>query len=581
MGKQPRLENWNSKLGAVLAVAGSAVGFGNFLRFPGLAAQYGGGAFMIAYFIAFLLIGIPLSWVEWALGRRGGALGGRSGASVFMLVTRSHWWKYIGALAVLAPLGIGMYYLYLEGWTLGYAYHMAAGNLDLDSGERYEHFFERFVGLNGDGSIYSAEQCGALLFFLCALGANFYLLYRGVTRGIEWFCKWSMPLLLLTAVIILLRVITLGTPNEAYPTRNSNQGMGYMWNPDKTVLVTTDLATGAEKPLEMVPSHYTAEQEKELLQRVQQETPAAPVVKRHISVLEGLMNPDLWIAAASQIFYSLSIGFGTVLTYATYVAKKEDIALCSLTANTANEVVEVSIAGLMIVPAAVSLLGVAAAACTSTFGLGFNVLPQVFAHMPAGRFFGTLFFALLSLAAVTSSISLIQPAIAFMEEFWALSRTQSVVLATGLISVGCVITTWFTGSGLMALDTLDFWMGNIMLYLISGLYLYIFLGKWGVDNGMKELREGALIPVPQFVRHIIVWITPSLLIIVFISWVYKNIFGEACPQIRNILEGRLGAITPLAWVAFVLVFFLFVAHTSRRFHRNTLLEEQKDRLPFS
>ncbi len=89
MSSSPKAEQWNSRLGAVLAVAGSAVGFGNFLRFPGLAAQYGGGAFMIAYFCAFLLLGIPLCWMEWAIGRRGGALGGHSSASIFLLLTRS------------------------------------------------------------------------------------------------------------------------------------------------------------------------------------------------------------------------------------------------------------------------------------------------------------------------------------------------------------------------------------------------------------------------------------------------------------------------------------------------------------
>ena len=107
----------------MLAVAGSAVGFGNFLRFPGLAAQFGGGAFMIAYFIAFLLLGIPISWVEWSIGRRGGALGGHSTAAIFYRLSGSRAWKYLGIAGVLAPLALGMYYIYLEAWTLGYAWH--------------------------------------------------------------------------------------------------------------------------------------------------------------------------------------------------------------------------------------------------------------------------------------------------------------------------------------------------------------------------------------------------------------------------------------------------------------------------
>ena len=110
MSQTPKKEYWNSNLGAVLAVAGSAVGFGNFLRFPGLAAQYGGGAFMIAYFTAFLLMGIPLSWVEWTLGRRGGRMGGHTTASIFMLISRSAWWKYLGLAGVVAPLSIATHF---------------------------------------------------------------------------------------------------------------------------------------------------------------------------------------------------------------------------------------------------------------------------------------------------------------------------------------------------------------------------------------------------------------------------------------------------------------------------------------
>ncbi len=114
MPKPLQSEQWNTRLGAALAVAGTAVGLGNFLRFPGLAAQYGGGAFMIAYFCAFLLLGIPLCWMEWAIGRRGGALGGHTSASIFMLLARSRVWKYLGILAVVAPLGVSVFYMFIE-----------------------------------------------------------------------------------------------------------------------------------------------------------------------------------------------------------------------------------------------------------------------------------------------------------------------------------------------------------------------------------------------------------------------------------------------------------------------------------
>ncbi|MBR2144639.1 MAG: sodium-dependent transporter, partial [Akkermansia sp.] len=240
-------ELWTSNLGAVLAVAGSAIGFGNFLRFPGMAAQYGGGAFMIAYFVAFLLLGIPLSWVEWAIGRKGGSMGAHSSASAFLVITRQRRWKYLGLAGVLTPLAITMYYMALEGWTLGYAWHTMVGDLNFSTSAEYGNFFANFVGINGNGSVFTGES-SMLIFFAIAVISNFWLIYRGVNKGIEWFCKWSMPVLVLTAVIILVRVLTMGTPDATHPERNVNEGLGYMWNPNKVMLV----ADGKE--IDMVPA---------------------------------------------------------------------------------------------------------------------------------------------------------------------------------------------------------------------------------------------------------------------------------------------------------------------------------------
>lgn len=553
--------NWNSQLGVMLAVAGSAVGFGNFLRFPGLAAQFGGGAFMIAYFCAFILLGVPLCWVEWAIGRRGGILGGHSCASAFMLISHSTVWKYLGIAGVLAPLGIGMYYMYLEGWTLGYCYSMATGALNLHGSSAFSDFFTHFTGSAADGAAYNGGSSLPIFFFI-AIAANLIVLYRGVTKGIEWFCKRSMPLLLVTALIVLLRVLTLGTPNPALPHRSVNEGLGYMWNPSKTILMVGD------RTMDMVPASATAQEKEAMLQKAVEENPGQDVRCEEISLIKGLMNPELWIAAAGQIFFSLSIGFGTVLTYASYVARRKDIALVSLTANAANEVVEVGIAGMMIVPAAVSFLGVAAAAGASTFGLGFTVLPEVFMAMPGGQIFGALFFALLFLAAVTSSISILQPSMAFLEEFWRLRRSQSVVVVGMLIIVGAFAVSWYTGDGMMALSTLDFWMGTMCLYLISALYLTLFRGVWGTKNGLRELARGSRISLPHGLGFVINWITPTILLIIFCSWLYNNMFVTTSEHILNIVHGRPGAVLPLAWMIAIYIFMAFVVHTSRKFHKS-------------
>ena len=572
MSSSPKREHWNSNLGVVLAVAGSAVGFGNFLRFPGLAAQYGGGAFMIAYFTAFLLLGIPLSWVEWTIGRRGGRMGGHSAASIFALIARSSTWKYLGLAAVLAPLAISMYYMYLEGWTLGYAWHTAVGDLNLSSSEQFGNFFGNYVGANAHGAVFSGQST-LLLFFGIALLCNFYLIFRGVSKGIEWFCKMSMPVLLITALIVMVRVLTLGTPDAAHPERSVSQGLGYMWNPDKTLLVTE-----SGKTLNMVPADATPEQQQELIQRTQSEYPNEKISVKRLTLADGLLNPDLWITAAGQIFFSLSIGFGAVCTYASYVRRDKDIALASITANAANEVIEVGVAGMMIVPAAVSLLGVVAAAGAGTFGLGFNVLPQVFASMPLGQFFGTLFFLLLFLAAITSSLSMIQPATAFLEEFWGLRRVQSVTIVAFFMTVGAILVTWFTGDNLIALDTMDFWFGTLSLYLITGLFLFLFNVVWRSDNALNELGKGALITPPRVMKFIIRWVTPSILLCVFGSWLYKNIFVELSPQVSYVIEGKPGALFPLGWMVLLVIFCAVVARTSSHFRRKKA-EQAKDREP--
>lgn len=546
----------------MLAVAGSAIGFGNFLRFPGLAAQYGGGAFMIAYFCAFLLLGIPISWVEWSIGRRGGSLGGHSTAAIFYRLSGSRAWKYLGIMGVIAPLALAMYYLYLETWTLGYAWHTAVGDLNLSNSDEYGAFFVNFVGLTGDGHIFSGQST-ALIFFLIVLLVNFYLIFKGISKGIEWFCKWSMPILLVTCLLILMRVLTMGTPNPEHPERSISQGLGYMWNPDKVVLV--DSANGAT--LDMVPANITAEQKETFVAKVQAANPNAKVEERTISLLRGLLNPELWLAAAGQVFFSLSVGFGTVCTYASYVRRSKDVALSSLTANSANAATEVGLAGIMIIPAAVGFLGVAAAAGANVFGLGFNVLPQVFNSMPCGQLFGTLFFLLLFIAAVTSAISMLQPGIAFLEEFWGLRRIQSVSLLALLITCGTLLVAWFT-SDLLALDTLDFWFGNICLYFTTGLYLYIFNVVWGSKKGLAELRHGSCLRLPKAIRLLINWITPVLMATIFVAWISQNIIGKPCSYITNIIELRPGAVIPLTWVVLVAIFCGFVIRTSNKFHHN-------------
>ena len=556
-----KTDHWKSNLGVMLAVAGSAIGFGNFLRFPGLAAQYGGGAFVVAYFCCFLLLGLPLCWVEWSIGRGGGVLGGHSPASVFQLLSRKPLWKYLGILGILAGLSINVYYVYMEGWTIAYAWNTMLGNLNLDTPQQYGDFFSNFVGMGADGHFFSG-QTSAPIFFLLAFGANFWLIYRGVSKGIEWFCKWSMPVLFIVAIALLVRVLTMGTPDAAHPERSVNEGLGYMWNPDKVMLV--DGTTG--KSIGMVPSGATETEKAELLERLHLEYPTVSIEEKKISFWQSLFNPEMWLRAAGQVFFSLSVGSGSICCYASFVRRRKDIALSALTAGAANSLTEVGLAGLTIVPAALALLGVAAAATVGTFGLGFNVLPQVFAAMPGGQVFGVLFFLLLFIAAVTSALSQVQPAVSFVEEYWNLRRGQSIALVAGLLLVGGFIIVWYT-QDMLALDSIDFWVGSLILYVTTGLNLIFFNQIWGTENGMKELSDGSSIRIPRAAAFIIRWITPAIMVVIFGAWLCQELFFTRSPYVANIVEGRIGAILPLVWAVGITVFFCIVAATSRKFNK--------------
>ncbi len=134
---RPR-EHWSTRVGVILAVTGSAVGLGNFLRFPGLAAKYEGGAFMIPYFVALFLLGLPIAWAEWSMGRFGGTRGYNSTPGIYRSIWRNRAAPYFGVLGMVVPVVIYMYYVYIEAWCLGYAVNFVLGAMAFrDVGERH------------------------------------------------------------------------------------------------------------------------------------------------------------------------------------------------------------------------------------------------------------------------------------------------------------------------------------------------------------------------------------------------------------------------------------------------------------
>ena len=459
-------------MGAILAVAGSAIGLGNFIRFPALAAEYGGGAFMIAYFISFLVIGIPLCWVEWTVGRMGGGLGFHSAAGILHATFRRPWARYLGGLGIVIVVLLFFYYVYIESWCLGYAYHALIGTFQ-EPGRKFGDFFVSYTGLDADGSAFLFSPAKVGLFVVITFVLNFWIVHRGLSKGIELVCTYALPALVLLALIILARVLTLGTPDPLKPGQNVLNGLGYMWNP-------RDIAA-------------------------------------------GLRNPQLWLAAAGQIFFTLSIGMGVIVTYASYLKRDDDVALSGLAAASANELCEVGLGGLITVPAAFIFLG-ATAITSSTVSLGFIVLPEVFARMPGGQFFAFAYFVLLFLAAITSSLSMLQPAVALIEEALEVGRNVSVSILATVTGAGSAFVWWFS-KDLKALDTIDFWIGTCAVYVQASCFVIAFGWIIGAERGLTEARRGARIRLPDFIAPLIRYICPAYLLAIFILFVLQKIVG--------------------------------------------------------
>ncbi|MDP6979347.1 MAG: sodium-dependent transporter [Myxococcota bacterium] len=517
-------DQWTSRIGVILAVAGSAVGLGNFLRFPGQAAENGGGAFMVPYFIAFLLLGIPICWAEWTMGRMGGRMGFHSSPAIYGAVAGRPRWRFMGALGVLIPIIIYMYYVVIESWCLGYALAYLTGSIDLGNdpstyGERSAAWFGDFVGIGGNGLRDESGISTSVYLWLFVFVVNFAFIYRGISKGIETFCKYAVPLMALCAVIVLVRVLTLGTPNPELPDQNVLNGLGFMWNPKSSAVDG--------------------------------------------SWVGSLADPGVWLAATGQIFFSLSVGFGIIINYASYLHRDKDVVLSGLTASSTNEFFEVCLGGLITIPAAFIFLG-AAGATGGTFGLGFNALPVVFLYMPGGEFFGFLWFFMLFLAAITSSLSMLQPGIAFLEEGLDIDRHSSVMLLGLLTGAGSLFVVYFS-EGLAALDTMDFWVGTAGIFVLATLQVILYGWVLGVDKGIEEAERGAQLHLPKVFRFVIKYVSPAYLLTIFVLWSRENLPG----YIDSLSKGGVPLVT-VGIIFGVLAIFLILVHVaSGRWDRET------------
>jgi neurotransmitter:Na+ symporter, NSS family len=475
-------ESWGSRVGLVLAMAGNAVGLGNFLRFPAQAAQNGGGAFLIPYLISFVLMGIPLLWVEWAIGRHGGRYGHHSAPGMLDRLGRGRWLKYVGVFGLFTNITVAAYYCYIESWTLAYVWHSLKGTF---AGTSAEQFFPSYLGLH-EGSLF-ALPVEAFVFFAITLVLNTYILSRGVAKGIELAAKIGMPLLLLFAAILAIRGLSLDV-GEYGAVQSPMEGLNFVWNPDPS----------------------------------------------------GLKNPSTWLAAAGQVFFTLSVGMGSVHCYASYVKHKQDIALNAASAGWMNEFVEVVLGGSLLIPIATAYLGLAAVqsatAGGSGFALGFLTLPTLFNNW--GWFApiaGALWFGLLFFAGITSSLAMGQPIMAFLEDEYKMPRNRSAILfglATFALGFWCV---WLYAGG--SFDEFDFWTGTFSLVVFALFEAFIFAFIFGMDRGWEEITRGADMKVPGIFRYIIKYVTPMFILVVFVGALLNPEGGDWGGAFRSLFAG--------------------------------------------
>lgn len=401
-------EQWSSQYGFLIAAIGSAVGLGNIWRFPGVAYDNGGGAFLIPYLVALLTAGIPILLLDYALGHRYRG----SAPAVFRRLGRG--FEPLGWFQVIIATVIASYYAIILVWAIryiGFSVNEAWGEDPLGF----------FVGdfLQDAGATVTTDIVPGIFWPALALWvAVFVVMALGVRRGLERINKIFMPILVVCFVALVVRALFLDgalTGLDAFFTPN--------WG--------------------------------------------------------ALADPSVWVAAYGQIFFSLSVAFGIMLTYASYLPRRANIAPVGLVAAFANSSFEL-LAGIGVFATlgfmAVSQgVGVGDLEGLTGVILSFSTFPQVISMMPGGPLFGILFFTSLTLAAFTSLISILQVVVAALQEKFALSRLAATGVVVGVCGVGS-LALYATTSGLAMLDTVDYFVNNFGVVasavLMAGLVAY-------------------------------------------------------------------------------------------------------------
>lgn len=491
-------EQWGSRIGLILAMAGNAIGLGNFCRFPVRAAANGGGAFMIPYFVALVFLGIPMMWVEWSIGRNGGVHGHGTVPGMFAVLWKRPVAKYIGALGIVLPLVIVIYYSFIESWTLGFAWFSATGKYyGATTREAMGSFLHGFQGV--EHNAFFPNVLPLVVFIVITLGINYYLLRKGIAKGIEILAKIGMPVLFIFGIILAIRVLTMGTPPSGVTSVNA--GLGFMWNPD----------------------------------------------------LSQLKHAGIWLAAAGQIFFTLSIGQGIINTYASYLCEKDDITLNGLSTSMTNTFSEVVLGGTIAIPVAVAFFGAVETkliAQEGAFNLGFQALPVIFQRMALGQIFGAMWFFLLFLAGLTSSVALTQPALAFLQDEFKWKREKAANAVFAVIAFCTIFVVAFLKFGF--LDELDFWAGTLGIVILATIKIVVFSWIFGIKKSWESMHQGADLKVPSIFKFILKYVTPLYLLVLLGVWTYQEAIA------KFLMKGEDKSRHPYLWGARAMIIVLFL-----------------------
>ena len=444
-------DSFGSRFGALVAMAGSAVGLGNLWRFPYLVGENGGAAFIIIYIILSFLICLPIFISEFVVGRRSQ----KNAFAAFRDLSNGSAWRWVGLLTIIVPLIVLSYYSVIGGWSIDYL--LKSLTFSFTGGESQSAINTMF----GD---FVSSTWGPLAAHTAFMLVTTLIVVVGIKDGIEKFSKVMMPLLFV--IVIGIAIYSVSLPG-------AKAGLDYLFKPDFSKIDAKTVA-----------------------------------------------------AALGQAFFSLSLGFGTIMTYASYVSKKENIMTQSA-ATAVSDLMFALIAGIAIMPA-VFAFGISPQAGP---GLVFQTLPYVFGQMPAGGIVAILFFIALIVAALTSSISMLEVAVAYLVEEKNFSRIKACILLFMVCwAVGAVCSLSFgplshvqIGGGNI-FDFFDNLSSNILMTLGS-LFTVLFVG-WRLKktdvydeftNGGKLSRNAKAFGVLWFLMR---YVCPLAIIVIFISGIF-------------------------------------------------------------